>query len=281
MMKAVRLGFIPEHYSTPIHFAKTQNFFLERGLNVELIPYPSGSGHLIQSLDKGELDAAIGLTEAFVRGISTTQAKYSIAGTYVESPLHWAVSTGAKRDELQNLKQLEGKRIGVSRIGSGSYVMSYVLALEQHFDPERPFTDFPVCHTFEQLRNSVNSQTADAFMWEYFTTKKYYQGENPELKMLGSIYTPWPSWVLVRQQNLDQQTTRQLAESLEEGVSYFERNPKESLSHIQTLGYSEEDAREWLNKVSFSKACHIPLSKAVHDNVLRILSTAGVIGDGK
>ncbi|GAV47687.1 hypothetical protein ZYGR_0H05330 [Zygosaccharomyces rouxii] len=281
MMKAIKLGFIPEHYSTPIHFAQTQKFFAKRGLNVELRPYPSGSGHLIQSLDKGELDAAVGLTEAFVRGIVTSPAKYSIVGTYVESPLHWAVSTGAQRNELQNLKQLEGKRIGVSRIGSGSYVMSFVLALEQGFNPEKPFIDFPVCHNFEQLRKSVNDKTSEAFMWEYFTTKKYYQGENPELKMLGSIYTPWPSWVLVRQENLDEQTSRQIAESLDEGISYFEQHPERSIEHIKTLGYSEEDAREWLKKVQFSQSCSTSLSKEVNENVIRVLRTAGVIGDGR
>lgn len=281
MMKAIRLGFIPEHYSTPIHFSKTLNFFSKHGLNVELIPYPSGSGHLIQSLDRGELDAAVGLTEAFVRGIATSPAKYSIVGTYVESPLHWAVSTGAKRDELQNLKQLEGTRIAVSRIGSGSYVMSFVLALEQGFNPVKPFVDFPVCHNFEQLRRSVNDRNSEAFLWEYFTTKKYYEGENPELKMMGSIYTPWPSWVLVRQENLNSQTARQLSEALDEGISYLESHPEQSIEHIRTLGYSEEDAREWLKKVQFSKSCYTPLNKEVNDNVINVLRTAGVIKEGE
>ncbi|SJM86535.1 uncharacterized protein ZBIST_2910 [Zygosaccharomyces bailii] len=277
MMRALKLGYVPEHFSTPIHFAQTQGFFQKQGLNVELVPYPSGSGHLIQSLDHGELDCAVGLTEAFVRGMATSKAKYSIVGTYVDSPLHWAVSTGAQRSELRSLKQLEGKRIGVSRIGSGSYVMSFVLALQQGFNAQKPFADFPVCHTFEQLRKSVNDKTADAFMWEYFTTKKYYDGPQPELKMLGSIYTPWPSWVLVRQESLPTEQANKLAKALDEGIAYFEQNPEESIAYIETLGYSQEDAREWLNTVKFSKNCSEPLSDEVHENVLQILRTAGVI----
>lgn len=279
MMRAIKLGYVPEHFSTPIHFAQSQGFFQRQGLNVELVPYPSGSGHLIQSLDQGELDCAVGLTEAFVRGMATSQAKYSIVGTYVESPLNWAVSTGAQRSELTTLRQLEGKRIGVSRIGSGSYVMSFVLAMQQHFDAQKPFADFPVCHTFEQLRRSVNDKTADAFMWEYFTTKKYYEGSHPELKMLGSIYTPWPSWVLVRQSSLPAEQTSQLASALDEGIAYFEQHPEEAVEYIQTLGYSQEDAREWLKTVQFSKNCGKPLSEETHGNVLRILRAAGVVQD--
>lgn len=41
---------------------------------------------------------------------------FKLVGTYVKSPLCWAISTGAQKT-LDDVEGLEGKRIGVSRIG--------------------------------------------------------------------------------------------------------------------------------------------------------------------
>ena len=91
-------------------------------------------------------------------------------GTYVESPLCWAISAGAGREELQGVEDLKGKRVAVSRIGSGSYVMSYVLADEQGWlkPGQEPFEVVPI-GDFAALRRAVNENQADFFMWEHFT----------------------------------------------------------------------------------------------------------------
>lgn len=84
----LRVGFVPEHFSTPIHFAKKHY-----GLNAELIPFPSGTGHMITALRGGEIDIGIGLTEGWVAGLGKAQQSgdkdggYKIVGTYVETPL--------------------------------------------------------------------------------------------------------------------------------------------------------------------------------------------------
>jgi hypothetical protein len=100
----------PEHFSTPLYFA--QKYF---DLNAELIPFPSGTGHMIQSLRGSEIDVGIGLTEGWVAGLGKGKG-YKLIGTYVESPLCWAISTGLKNN-LNGVEQLKGKKIGVSRIG--------------------------------------------------------------------------------------------------------------------------------------------------------------------
>lgn len=82
----LKIGYVPEHFSTPLHFA--QRHF---GLNAELIPFPSGTGHMITSIRAGEIDVGIGLTEGWVAGLGKSDADehggYSIVGTYVETPL--------------------------------------------------------------------------------------------------------------------------------------------------------------------------------------------------
>src|ERR1700712_2415959 len=90
----------------------------------------------------------------------------------------WAISTGAKRP-INSVADLKNGKIGVSRIGSGSYVMGFVLADSQGWlqqssssSPAAPFEVIPL-QTFEKLRNGVNGGEADFFMWEHFTSKKY------------------------------------------------------------------------------------------------------------
>ena len=65
----------------------------------------------------------------------------------------WAISTGADRPDITSVDSLKGGRIGVSRIGSGSYVMGFVLAdkhgwLDQQ-QQKKPFSDTVVPNTFE------------------------------------------------------------------------------------------------------------------------------------
>lgn len=74
---------------------------------------------MITSLQSNDLDIAVGLTEGFVKALGNNQTgdpEFQLVGTYVESPLCWAISTGAQR-ELHDVEGLNGKRIGVSRIG--------------------------------------------------------------------------------------------------------------------------------------------------------------------
>lgn len=77
---------------------------------------------MIASLQSHEIDVAIGLTEGWVAGLGKAQeegkeAGYQMVGTYVETPLCWAISTGAGREDLGGVEDLRGKRMGVSRIG--------------------------------------------------------------------------------------------------------------------------------------------------------------------
>lgn len=87
---------------------------------------------MVASLRAHEIDIAIGLTEGWVAGLGKkkvaqveqageaeqpTQGGYKIVGTYVETPLCWAISTGPDREDVVDVTGLKGKKMGVSRIG--------------------------------------------------------------------------------------------------------------------------------------------------------------------
>jgi ABC-type nitrate/sulfonate/bicarbonate transport system substrate-binding protein len=286
----LRIGFVPEHFSTPLYFAQKHY-----GLDAELIPFPSGTGHMITAIRGGEIDVGIGLTEGWIAGLGREDLEddggYRLVGTYVDTPLCWAISTGANRPDITSVDSLHGSKIGVSRIGSGSYVMGFVLADRHGWLPssspvpssQPPYSATVVLNNFENLRNAVNSGSADFFMWEHFTSKKFY--DSGEIRRIGEIYTPWSSWKIVAstaltQPGLDPRVT-DLFGKLDQGIAHFTREPEEAIQYISTkLGYTEPDAREWLKTVRFPTETQ-GVRQDVVDDCVSILKKAGVIRQGK
>ncbi|POS86513.1 hypothetical protein EPUL_000553 [Erysiphe pulchra] len=275
-IESLRIGYVPEHFSAPLFFA--EKYFK---LAAKLISFPSGTGHMITSLRSGEIDVAIGLTEAGSPGKSDSVyncSKYQKLTRLLITG--WDISAGA-RSSLNSVEDLKGCKCGVSRIGSGSYVMAYALALQQnwlnHNSPADPF-EFITLQTFEKLRDAVNSGNADFFMWEHFTSKKYH--DNGEIKRIGQIYTPWSSWKIVASTSIEKSDSRlqDLFQKLDKGIGYFNANHDEAIKYISTsLDYSEADARSWLETVKFSAS-----TKGVDLNVIRstvdVLRKASVLG---
>lgn len=137
---------------------------------------------MTKSLDAGALDLAIGLTEGWIAALANGNPSFKLVGKYVETPLCWAISSGGGRGDVGTVADLQGgKALGISRFGSGSYVMGYVLAEQEGWlkgEGEEPF-EWVVLDTFAGLRAAVNGvhaegKRADAFMWEHFTSKCVY-----------------------------------------------------------------------------------------------------------
>ena len=115
-------------------------------------------------------------------------------------------------------------------------------------------------------------------MWEHFTSKRYY--DNGEIRKVGEIYTPWPSWQIVANPGLvEDERLEDLFEKIDKGVEHFNAHHDEAVKYISTeLDYSEEDAREWLKTVRFATK-----TRGVDTNVVEktvdILKKAGVLKD--
>jgi hypothetical protein len=169
--------------------------------------------------------------------------------------------------------------------------MGYVLAEERGWllpttaagttaESASPFSQFAVLNTFENLRRAVNSGEADFFMWEHFTSKKYY--DSGEIRKVGEIYTPWSSWKVVASTKLvgpDGEVdarVEDVLEKLNKGIEHFKGNQEEAVKYISTeLDYSEEDAREWLKTVRFPERTQ-GVDVNVIERTVGILHKAGV-----
>jgi hypothetical protein len=142
---------------------------------------------------------------------------------------------------------------------------------------EEPFEVMP-SGAFGPLRKAVRQEptTADLFMWEHFTSKFYF--DNGELKRIGEIYTPWPSWMIAARDPTDP-ALQTMAEKLNAGVQHYLDHDDEALKHItSTMEYSEEDAKEWMKTVKFTHDVW-GVDLAVVDKTVGVLKKAGVLDE--
>lgn len=280
----LRIGYVPEHFSAPL----LQLIESDQELAgwVELVANPSGTGQMIAALKDRSIHLAVALTESLIAGIILGKGDYKLVGTYVTSPLDWAVITGA-RAEFNSIVDLKGQRMGISRPGSGSQVMASIMALQQGWTTKDSQLGFVVNDSFQNLRDSVNQGTTAAFMWEWFTTKPYR--DSGEVKFIGKVPTPWASWMIavspqsVAPDLLAPEKLKVLLDKLDRSIHRFGTESgirsEENVKYVQEKYHLQaEDVREWMKGVSYPQRCREISRKTLEDTV-KDLSLAGVIPD--
>ena len=73
---------------------------------------------MVQALKSSQIDVGVGLTEGWVAamGKKETAGVFKIIGTYVKSPLCWAINV-SETSNVNSEDDLVGKVIGISRFG--------------------------------------------------------------------------------------------------------------------------------------------------------------------
>ena len=160
--------------------------------------------------------------------------------------------------------------------------MSMVLADQQRwFDPTgAPPFQVTVCGPFAQLREAVREGRADAFMWEHYTTKKFW--ENGELKKLGEIPTPWNGWhIAVRGSQPDPRVNQVLYPALQQGVDHLKNDKEDTVDFISSnMDYSRADAEAWYDEVKYPTSFGM-LNRDGIGAAIKSLRTAGFIQSGE
>jgi len=241
---------------------------------------------MIASLKDGTIDVAIALTESLIAGIAKGADHYKLVGQYVVSPLNWAVITG-KDSKYQSIADHRGTKLGFSRIGSGSPAIASVMAMKHGWYQDEEKTkieplDFQVNDTFKNLRDSVNEGTTSCFMWEWYTTKPYK--DNGEVRFIGSVITPWPSWMIAASPNVDAAELSSLLDSLSASVREFDSVESRQGSNIDYIinkfKYDRSDVQSWLTTVKYPTDL-TQIKREVVFDTLKTLETAGVVKEPK
>ncbi|KAJ7067058.1 periplasmic binding protein-like II [Mycena amicta] len=270
----LRVGFVREHFSTPL----LQLHDADQNETFSLVECPSGTGQLITRLNNDEIDIAIALTDPLIAGIAKGSQSYKLCGSYVSTPLNWAVITG-KDTKFNSIADLKGTTIGISRLGSGSQTMAYVMALQQGWPTDD--LKFKINNDIRGLIDSVNDGSTSAFMWEWFTTKPFVDAG--EARFIGSVPTPWPSWLIAHHPSPTRapvDAVRAFMAKLSEYVQAFDSAPSRAGPNLEVIkakfGYAEEDIEAWLKTVAYPQDCLVIPTKVITDT-LAVLEKAGVV----
>lgn len=255
---ALRLGGVPEHFNGPFHWSLARGGAYERaGFEASWTMYPTGTGAMVAALQEKEVDVACILLEGAVAAIGKG-APLRICGTWVSTPLTWGVHVRADAT-AQSIDDLRGKVFGVSRMGSGSHLMSLVMANDRAWTKDE--VPLHVAGALDGARSAMKAGSIDAWLWEKFTTN--FLVEQGEWRRIGEVPTPWPCFVLVAHEDFlaeRQADVKRLLDLTKPICEEYKANVggKTTQYVAENHRLSEAQAAEWLSTTEWACSVGVP-----------------------
>lgn len=249
-MKTIKIAGVPEHFNLPWHLCIEDGEFNAVGIDLQWTDVPEGTGKMCQMLRTGETDIAVLLTEGIIKDITEGNSA-KIVQIYVQSPLIWGIHIAMKAP-YQNLSDLENKKVAISRMGSGSHLMSLVNATNQHWNTKD--LQFEIVNTIDGAVDSLTNGNADYFMWERFMTQPLV--DQKIFRRIAECPTPWPCFVIAVRNELlesDPKIIQQILDIINTTTQEFKEIP--SIDRTLAMKYKLELAavQEWLTGTRWSQ----------------------------
>lgn len=273
--RCYRVGGVPEHFNLPWRLAVNDNAFSEIGVDVRYTDFPAGTGEMTRALRDDELDIALVLTEGAVADV-LQHDRNRLVKVYVDSPLTWGIHV-AGGGGIADIEQARGKRIAISRHGSGSHLIAIVDAAERGWATDD--MEFVVVNDLEGARRSLATGEADVFLWERHMTQPLV--DSGEFRRVGLREVPWPAFcVSVRRPLLEShgRCIRALLDVVSDYAIRFRRRKTATSMIAKTYGIGLTDAENWLSGVRWNSGFRRPT--AALTRIVQALQTQGVIGPG-
>ncbi|MEL6652120.1 MAG: substrate-binding domain-containing protein [Bacteroidota bacterium] len=268
----IRLGGVPEHFNLPVHLAIEQESFQSRGVDLQWVNCPGGTGQMTKGLRDGELDACILLTEGIITDIIRGNSA-KIISEYVSTPLIWGIHTGVKND-LHYHQQIFDRNYAISRFGSGSHLMAIVDANSKGHQIEEG--QFHVIKNLDGALASLTDLETDVFYWEKYTTKPYV--DRGILRRVGEFITPWPCFVIAATDKIlaeQPDSIIRMLRTIHDSSDRFMQDP-EAISMVSKR-YEQKlaDVERWYHSTEW--AIHGWVSDKMLNSVKYHLKIAGII----
>jgi len=265
-MKTIKIAGVPEHFNLPWHLCIEDGEFNAVGIDLQWTDVPEGTGKMCQMLRTGATDIAVLLTEGIVKDITEGNSA-KIVQIYVQSPLIWGIHVAMKAP-YQNLSDVENKKVAISRMGSGSHLMSLVNASNQKWKTEN--LQFEIVNTIDGAVDSLTNGKADYFMWERFMTQPLV--DQKIFRRIAECPTPWPCFVIAVRNELlesDPKIIQQILDIINTTTQEFKEIP--SIDRTLAMKYKLELAavQEWLTLTRWSQK---QITKEALDKILKVLS---------
>jgi NitT/TauT family transport system substrate-binding protein len=176
--KDINLGWSGQgSWSTlPYIVADERGFFEKEGLKVRLITF-RGTNLMLTALLAGELDYATILP--FLTGASARGLPVKILAAVTKSSSYVIIS----RPEIENIKALRGKKVGIYSFGSSADYAAYAALSRSGLDPNRDLTILPIGGGSPERFAALASGSVDATV---VTSPSEYAAEKQGLRVLVS-----------------------------------------------------------------------------------------------
>jgi ABC-type nitrate/sulfonate/bicarbonate transport system substrate-binding protein len=270
-MTTIRIGGVPEHFNLPWHLAIEDDAFAKAGIDLQWQDVPEGTGKMSKLLREERLDVSCILTDGIVKDIIAGNPS-RILQVYVSTPLLWGVHAPAAI-EADSTKQLEDATIAISRYGSGSHLMSYLLAKRHGWDTSD--IDFELINTLEGAVSALSENRAQLFLWERYMTQPIV--DRGIFKRLETIATPWPSFVIAATNSCIAEKEDALAKMLHIINTYtsdFKLIPCIDTTIASHYDLQVGDVQQWLMRTEFSND---QLWESTVDKILEEFMAVGII----
>jgi hypothetical protein len=167
-----------------------ENVFAALGVRIEWVDFPGGTGAIMQALADGEIDMATPLTEGAITAIANGNPS-QLVSVWVDSPLLWGVHV-AGNSPAQEIADVEGQRFAISRFGSGSELMSLVMAEDLGWQLND--SSWVPVGNLEGALAALPAGEAEVFLWNKSMTQPHVSVGT--FKRVGVVPTPWPSFAV-------------------------------------------------------------------------------------
>ncbi|HZH86748.1 MAG TPA: substrate-binding domain-containing protein [Brumimicrobium sp.] len=246
----LKIGGVPEHFNLPWRLAMEEGDFRKENIVLHWEDMGGGTGQMIKGLKNKTIDVAVLLTEGVSRAIlQGLDAK--ILQVYVTSPLHWGIHVPFDDKSIQRTDELEGKTFAISREGSGSHLMAYVLADQKGWNIDKLRFN-SVGDIYGGLWALQNNE-AQAFLWEKYTTHPYTEQE--KCRYIDEVVTPWPCFVIAVRTEIAEQYEEEL-QSMLNIVNLKAKSLKNNESAAEILswryGLKLDDVTKWLSETEWN-----------------------------
>jgi NitT/TauT family transport system substrate-binding protein len=223
--------------TSPILVAQEKGYFKAQGLAAEFQPFQGGPA-LLKAVVAKQVDLAVsGATDVPVfRG-------QGVPVRYVASQVdrnHFTLNVGK---EITKITDLKGKSIGVTGVGSSTWISAVLLARQQYWDPEKDVKIVPLGGLDAQLAALARGETS-AYVWGDGGAVNELGGKSKILLRFDSVMPKWISQAYYATDETIKGNRDAVAKSLKamfQGVKFIRESPKEAFAIVaKTLKWSEE-----------------------------------------
>jgi ABC-type nitrate/sulfonate/bicarbonate transport system substrate-binding protein len=245
----LRIGGVPEHFNLPWLLAIEERAFDVLDVELEWINYPGGTGSIMAALHNRYIDLATPLTEGAITSIAAGN-RSRLARTWVDSPLLWGVHVASSSD-AESVEDLAGQRFAISRFGSGSELMSLVMARDHGWT----LTDdsWVVVGDLDGALAALPAGDAEIFLWSKSMTQPYV--DSGVFKRVGVVETPWPSFSVAATDTLLEAVpglTEQIIDIAAASAARLAVRDDAATLVADRYGLQLIDAAEWLDQVRWT-----------------------------